>query len=351
MRSNSRRYDQPVPQDELPHDPLPDADATRSFPAEVPVDVGLTLRPLQRGAADPCVRVTGRRAWLTRRTRSGAAALLVEGPASPFLPGSVRARAWGPGAQEAVEQVPAPLGPGGQGWSAFDELLAEHRRRLPASVLEARRRHPGLRLPAAGALSVGLLTVVLEQKVTHDQARHGWRSLVREAARGSSGGGTPPGPVPAGMLLPPRPEQVALIPSWRWHTGWVQPAQSRTLVQTARRSASIERVAAACPPWDPSAAEGLNRRLCSLPGIGPWSTAEALQRSHGAADLVSVGDYHLAHFVGQVLTGRRVDDAGMLELLAPFAGHRQRLVRLLGLTGERRRSFGPRLAPADHRRR
>ena len=93
----------------------------------------------------------------------------------------------------------------------------------------------------------------------------------------------------------------------------------------------------------------LARRLESLPGIGPWTTAEALQRSHGAADLVSVGDYHLAQYVGQVLTGRRTDDAGMLRLLAPWAGHRQRVVRMIGLSGERKQAFGPKLAPADHR--
>jgi hypothetical protein len=52
-----------------------------------------------------------------------------------------------------------------------------------------------------------------------------------------------------------------------------------------------------------------------------------------------------------VLTGRRVDDAGMLELLAPFTGHRQRVVRLIGLSGQRKQAFGPRLAPMDHRRR
>ena len=69
----------------------------------------------------------------------------------------------------------------------------------------------------------------------------------------------------------------------------------------------------------------------------------------GAADLVAVGDYHLAHYVGQVLTGRRVDDAGMLRLLAPWAGHRQRLVRMIGLTGARLERFGPRLTPEDHR--
>jgi 3-methyladenine DNA glycosylase/8-oxoguanine DNA glycosylase len=77
--------------------------------------------------------------------------------------------------------------------------------------------------------------------------------------------------------------------------------------------------------------------------------AETLQRSHGSPDHISVGDYHLAGFVGQVLIGRRVDDLKMLELLQPFSDHRQRVIRLLQLSGQKKQSFGPRYAPLDHR--
>ncbi|MBU8650840.1 3-methyladenine DNA glycosylase, partial [Micrococcus luteus] len=219
----------------------------------------------------------------------------------------------------------------------------------PPHVREARRMRAGLRLPAAGALSRQLLTAVLEQKVTHDQARHGWRTLVRLAAR-IDDDGPAPGPVPPGMLPPPTPAAVLRIPSWDWHArAWVQPSQSRTMLEVARRAASIDRLGDAVAPGDTAGVAALARRLESVPGIGPWTTAEALQRSHGAADLVSVGDYHLAQYVGQVLTGRRTDDAGMLRLLAPWAGHRQRVVRMIGLSGERKQAFGPKLAPADHR--
>ena len=40
----------------------------------------------------------------------------------------------------------------------------------------------------------------------------------------------------------------------------------------------------------------------------------------------------------------RADDTRMLELLAPFAGHRGRVVRLLGADGHRAPKFGPRQA-------
>jgi hypothetical protein len=53
--------------------------------------------------------------------------------------------------------------------------------------------------------------------------------------------------------------------------------------------------------------------------------------------------------VGTALAGRRVDDDGMLELLEPWRGHRQRVVRLLRLGGERPPKRGPRMAPTNYR--
>jgi 3-methyladenine DNA glycosylase/8-oxoguanine DNA glycosylase len=92
-----------------------------------------------------------------------------------------------------------------------------------------------------------------------------------------------------------------------------------------------------------------DRRLQAVPGIGPWTSAEIRQRACGDADAVSVGDYHLPAVVGWALAGRVTDDAGMLELLAPYAGHRHRVTRLVELSGLRPPRRGPRLAPRDYR--
>jgi 3-methyladenine DNA glycosylase/8-oxoguanine DNA glycosylase len=90
--------------------------------------------------------------------------------------------------------------------------------------------------------------------------------------------------------------------------------------------------------------------LPALPGIGPWTTAEAAQRAFGHADAVSVGDYHLHDLVVYALTGRpRGDDAEMLAVLAPWAGQRQRIVRLIELSGVAKPRFGPRYSPIDIR--
>jgi 3-methyladenine DNA glycosylase/8-oxoguanine DNA glycosylase len=100
------------------------------------------------------------------------------------------------------------------------------------------------------------------------------------------------------------------------------------------------------PDLDPAEAD---RRLRSMPGIGPWTSAEIRQRAAGDADAVSVGDYHLPAVVGWTLAGRATDDAGMLELLAPYAGHRYRVTRLIELGGSVPARRGPHMAVRDYR--
>jgi 3-methyladenine DNA glycosylase/8-oxoguanine DNA glycosylase len=92
-----------------------------------------------------------------------------------------------------------------------------------------------------------------------------------------------------------------------------------------------------------------DRRLQALPGVGPWTSAHVRQRACGDADAVAVGDYNLPGAVGWALAGRVVDDAGMLDLLAPYAGHRYRVTRLVELSGVRPPRRGPRNAPRDYR--
>jgi len=91
------------------------------------------------------------------------------------------------------------------------------------------------------------------------------------------------------------------------------------------------------------------RRLRSIVGIGVWTAAETTQRSHGDPDSPSVGDYHLPAVVGWALIGKPVDDDGMLELLDPWAGQRQRIMRLIEVSGFRKPTFGPRMTIQDHR--
>lgn len=331
-----------------------------------PVDLGLTLGPLQRGRGDPALRIdaSGAGAWICRRAAAtgltfdpgaaasggqdndnGTARQAVTLRYDQLTDHDVRVRAWAESteaAEQALREAPGILG-ANDDWSSFDDLLHQADDPISAALHRVRRRHPGLRLPAAGQLTEQLVTVVLEQKVTHDQARSCWRQLLRTY------GEQPPGPTPEGMRVPPTPKGLRGIPSWQWHRLWVQPPLARTLLQIVSRESALRRLE--CTSTRAEDVADLALRLTQLPGIGPWTAAETLQRTHGAADLVSVGDYHLAHVVGEALTGRRTDDAGMLRLLEPWSGHRQRVVRLIGLSGFRPTRYGPKLAPEDHRRR
>jgi len=69
----------------------------------------------------------------------------------------------------------------------------------------------------------------------------------------------------------------------------------------------------------------------------------------GDPDAVSVGDYHLPNAVGWTLARRKTDDAGMLELLARYDGHRYRVTRLIELGGTRPERHGPRMSVRDYR--
>ena len=147
------------------------------------------------------------------------------------------------------------------------------------------------------------------------------------------------------MRVVPAPQRWTLVPSWAWHRAGVGPDRARTVVTATARATALERTLAV----DHAEAD---RRLQSLPGIGPWTSAEVRQRAHGDPDAVSVGDFHLAGQVVYALTGRTGgDDAAMLELLEPYAGHRYRVVRMVELSGVALPRRGPRYAPLDHRSR
>jgi 3-methyladenine DNA glycosylase/8-oxoguanine DNA glycosylase len=83
-------------------------------------------------------------------------------------------------------------------------------------------------------------------------------------------------------------------------------------------------------------------RMLAVPGIGPWTAAHVAISALGDADAVALGDYHLPHTVTYAFTGdARGDEARMLALLAPYAGHRGRVIRLLMNAGISAPRFGP----------
>lgn len=295
-------------------------------PAE-PVDIAVTLGPLGRGPYDPTTQWDPSGVWRTWRTPAGPATLRILHPAPD---GSVAAATWGAGREWAIEAVPGLLG-GGDDWSGLD--VSGH-----PLLRDSRRRHPGLRLTRTGRMLEALLPAIIEQRVTSLEAYRSWALLLRWY------GEPAPGPAPEGMRVFPTVEQWRGIPSWEWHRAGVDPARARTVQAALAVASSLERAT------DTVAGLSLaESALRTVSGVGVWTMAETLQRSHGHPDLISVGDYHLAHYVGEALIGRRVDDDGMRQLLEPWAGHRQRVVRLIFASGVRFQRRGPRLAVQEHR--
>jgi 3-methyladenine DNA glycosylase/8-oxoguanine DNA glycosylase len=117
-----------------------------------------------------------------------------------------------------------------------------------------------------------------------------------------------------------------------------------------RRQNTIRAAASIAARLEECDATSVVTRLRLVPGVGEWTAAETAQRAFGAPDAVSVGDYHLKHWVVHALTGRpRGTDAEMLDLLSPWAGQRQRVVRVIETSGLAAQRFGPRFAPNDIR--
>jgi 3-methyladenine DNA glycosylase/8-oxoguanine DNA glycosylase len=296
----------------------------RVWPAGRRVDVLATLAPLRRGAGDPAHQVDARGAfWWACGTPAGDGTVMLRGAGD-----SVAAQAWGPGAEWLLDRLPALLG-ADDDWSALD-LSAEPRLR------DVLRHCPGVRLPATGLVLDALVPAVLEQRVTGHDARRAWRLLLHRF------GAPAPGPATA-MRVPPSARVLLDIPTWDWHRLGVDARRQRTIRAAATVAARLE----ACVGLDPSAALA---RLRVVPGIGEWTAAETAQRALGHPDAVSVGDYHLKDVVVHFLTGRaRGDDAEMVRLLAPWPGQRQRVVRLIEMSGVGKPRFGPRFAPVDIR--
>ncbi|HUR50864.1 MAG TPA: DNA-3-methyladenine glycosylase 2 family protein [Mycobacteriales bacterium] len=292
----------------------------RVWRADGPLDLHRTLALLRHATKDPTHRTAADGAlWRATRTPDGPASyrLVQTGP-------EVGCTAWGPGAAWVLDGLP--------------ELLGRHALFDPRHPLlvRAHRRHPGLRIPRSRRVFESLVPAVIEQKVTGKEAREAYVLLLRRY------GEPAPGPVPAGLLVPPSPDAWLHIPSWEWHLAGVDPRRMRTVLAAARVAERLEEAVTMSP-------EDARARLTAVPGVGEWTAAEVAVRALGDTDAVSVGDYHLAGHVGWALVGRPVGDEEMVALLEPWRPQRARVVRLIELSGAAKPRFGPRMTVQDHR--
>jgi 3-methyladenine DNA glycosylase/8-oxoguanine DNA glycosylase len=302
--------------------------AERQWAAPYVIDVKSALGVHRRGHGDPAFAVDGAGAiWRACQTPDGPGTLRVAWRADSSLGTMVTGSAWGDGAGWLLAQLPAMIGADDRP----EDFVAHH------DVLRAvARRRPGFRIGKSGLVLEAVVPAVLEQKVVGKEATRAWRTLLRRF------GEPAPGPGPAGMRVPPKAEVWAGIASWEWHKAGVEAVRARTIASAARVAGRLEEIVGL--PSDEA-----DRRLRSLPGVGPWTSAEVRQRACGDADAVSVGDYHLPAEVGWALVGRPVDDAEMLELLEPYRGQRHRASLLAAMAGAAPARRAARPAARDYR--
>lgn len=296
----------------------------REWRPDWPCPVGAALGAHKRGAGDPTYRMVGEQHWRGIRTPAGPVTLAIE-PRSGE--GVVRAQAWGPGADWALESVPALLG--------ADDDVSGFEPRTP-EVEQGLRRYGQWRIGRTGLVMEALTPAIIEQKVTGQEAFAGFRMLVHRYGERAPGPGAD-----HKLWVQPSADTIRQVPSWEWLRMHIDPARSRALVTAARVADSLERTVGL--PGDE-----VERRLTSLPGIGIWTAAEVRQRAHGDADAVSFGDYHVAQQVGWAVRGSDFDDAELADYLEPWRPHRNRVVMLLLLTGRNRPRHGARMAPRTH---
>lgn len=280
-----------------------------TVPCPADYDLVASQRTLRLGPRDPMMRIEGVEVWRAMRAPSGPVTVRAQ-PVEGGVGQGIALTIWGPGAAWVGEHASDLLGLGDRP----HEFRPRHR-----LLRELVRRHPGLYLPRTRRIFERLVPTVLQQLVTWREAMRAYRGLIERFGEAAPG--------PGGLRLLPAPSVVARLPDYALVPLGMLAKHARTLRRAAERAAALRRLEWMSPT---EARAGLE----SLPGIGPWTSAWTTAVALGDPDAVMLGDLHLPHDVCWALAGEpRGSDARMMELLAPFAGHRWRVVTLLGHSG------------------
>jgi 3-methyladenine DNA glycosylase/8-oxoguanine DNA glycosylase len=294
-----------------------------------PGSLRTTLAPFRYGNGDPTTTLSATDFWRATRTPDGDATVHLRMMSQPVKndragltsrPRHVVVRAWGAGGQWMLDRAPALLGEADPG-HVFDDAH-------PA-ILHAQRNHPNVRFGASHDLFHELIPAILGQRITGGEALRQWATLVRRL------GEPAPGPMPR-LMLPPTAQRLATQPVWWFHPLGIEAKRAAAIIASARHASKMW-------DWADGGSTLAAARLQLIRGVGVWTVANAVGIGLGDPDAVEVGDFHVKHIVCFALDGTpRGTDERMLELLAPYAGQRNRVVKLLLADGHRERAFGPR---------
>ena len=144
--------------------------------------------------------------------------------------------------------------------------------------------------------------------------------------------------------MPPSPQRVLDVTDWQWHHCGLDGARRRALRAVASVASRLEPEVAG-DSAGAAAAAVLDPRHRRVDG-GRGGAAGARLPRHGQRRRLPPEE-HRGLVAGRA---RNTDDAEMLELLEPWRGHRQRVVRLLLAGGLAAAARGPRFAPTNYRR-
>lgn len=291
-------------------------DLTAEIDTTASIELGPTLSVVKNA------RVDRDRAWWAPNTPDGPAMLAIQ-----QRTGRIELAAWGPGSEWAIAQAPELLG------SDDDSSAFEPHHRI---VRDLHLRHAGLRLGATNRWFEAAVIYTIGQMVVRADAVQSRRLLARRHG--------PPAPGAGLVDVLPDPETVARMSYSDFHLLNLERKRAQIIKMLAGHATRLERLGGQS---NHEAASWLQR----LPGIGPWTTGYVTATAGGDPDAVPVGDYHLPRTITYALTGtaERSDEA-MLAALEPYAGQRQRVVRLLKLSGVGPPRRAPRMARRDFRR-
>jgi 3-methyladenine DNA glycosylase/8-oxoguanine DNA glycosylase len=277
------------------------------------IDLGVTLQPIGIYRNDPTHRRTPRTFAKAVLTPQGAGSMRLEWNSA----GDVSATAWGPGCEWLLDRADA--------WIGLRDDLTGFDPEAHPRVAGWWKHHGHFRLPAIQVIWQELVLVLLGQRVTVEEASKSWNRMCRTWGE--------PAPGPDELVVPPTPEAVASLGYVDLHRMNVERRRAEVILLAARRANRLEEAA------EMTTADALTR-LTALPGLGAWTATATVMTSHGDPDVIVLRDYGMPTLVNYAFTGdaRRLDpdrggDDVMLAHLAPWAGHRQRIIRLLFAAG------------------